>query len=169
MVRDIQNCTYQSDRTPTDRQILYRKCPGQPPTSLAGVASPPRDLLSNFAGATIGPDGFYFRRGSTVQRVNSAGSVGVVATGLSAENFGLAVAADRSILVAEFQNKRVVRVEPTGRKSVVAVSRGDWAPTGLAIAGATFFVLESSVPGAPIRTRVRAIKGSRNRVLATVP
>ena len=169
VVRDIRNCTYQSDRTRTDQQILYRRCPGRQPIRLAGMEARPRDLLSNVAGAAMGPDGFYFRRGSTVQRVDLAGRVRTVATRLSAENFGLAVAPDRAILVAEHRNKQIVRVELDGRRFVVAVSRGPWAPTGVAFSGSTMFVLEASSSRSAIRMRVRAIRGRSERLLAIVP
>ena len=167
VVRDNRGCTYQSDKTRTGALVLYRRC-GNRSERLRGAAAPPRDLLSNIAGAAIGPGGFYFRRGSTVHRVDPSGRTMLVANGLSAENFGLAVAPDGSLYVAEFANGRVVRVDRDGRRSVAATSPAPWAPTGVAHAGRSLYLLEAS-RGGSTRMRVRRIRDGRSRVMAVVP
>ena len=167
VVRDNRGCTYQSDKTRTGALVLYRRC-GNRSERLRGAAAPPRDLLSNIAGAAMGPGGFYFRRGSTVHRVDPSGRAMPVANGLSAENFGLAVAPDGSLYVAEFANGRVVRVDPDGHRSVAATSPRPWAPTGVAYAGRSLYLLEAS-RGGSTRMRVRRIHGGRSRVIAVVP
>ena len=167
VVRDRRGCTYQSDKTRNGALILYRRC-GSAQQRLAGVPAVPRELLSNISGATMGPDGFYFRRGTTVQRVDSAGRVTIAARQLSDENFGLSVAPNGSILVAEFANRRVVRVDRDGQRSIVANSSAPWAPTGVAVAGRGLYVLEAT-SGRSTRMRVRRIVDGRSRVMAVVP
>jgi hypothetical protein len=167
VVRDQRGCTYQADTTRTGAAVLYRRC-GLRAERLAGAIAPRRDLLSNISGAAIGPGGFYFRRGSTVQRVDPASRVAVVASGLSKENFGLAVAPDGSMYAAEFANGRVVRVARDGRRSVAATSPAPWAPTGVAYAGHSLYLLEASRAESS-RMRVRRIHGGRSRVMAVVP
>ena len=167
VVRDNRGCTYQSDKTRTGALVLCRRCAGRS-ERLRGATAPPRELLSNIAGAATGPGGFYFRRGPTVHRVDPSGRTMLVAIGLSAENFGLAVDPDGSLYVAEFAYGRVVRVDRDGRRSVAAKSPAPWAPTGVAYAGRSLYLLEASRAGSN-RMRVRRIHGGRSRVMAVVP
>ena len=167
VVRDQRGCTYQSDKTRKGAAVLYRRC-GVRSERLGGAVAPRRDLLSNISGATIGPGGFYFRRGSTVRSVDRAGRTAVIANGLSNENFGLAVAPDGSTYVAEFANGRVVRVARDGRRSVAATSPAPWAPTGVAYAGRSLYLLEASRAAGSTRVRVRRVQGGRSRVMAVV-
>ena len=167
VVRDQRGCTYQSDKRRMGAAVLYRRC-GVRSERVAGTIAPRRDLLSNISGAAIGPGGFYFRRGSTVQRVDPAGRVAVVASGLSRENFGLAVTPDGSMYVAEFAKGRVVRIARDGRRSVAATSPGPWAPTGVAYAGRSLYLLEASRAAGSTRMRVRRIQDGRSRVMAVV-
>ena len=167
VVRDNRGCTYQSDKTRAGAAVIYRRC-GVRSERLDGVVAPRRDLLSNISGAAIGPGGFYFRRGPNVHRVNPTGRTMLVANGLSTENFGLAVGPDGSLYVAEFANGRVVRVDRHGRRSVAATSPAAWAPTGVAYAGRSLYLLEAS-RGGSTRMRVRRIRDGRSRVMAVVP
>ena len=166
VVRDTRGCTYQGDQTRRRALVLYRHCPGRAPQRLAGAVAPPRDVLSNIGGATLASSGFYFRHGSTVYRVEANGHAAVAARGLSDENFGIAVAADGSILAAEYRNRRVVRIAPDSRRTVVSTSRAPWAPTGLSVTPAAIYVLEAADPGRPQLVRVRKIANDRSRVLA---
>ena len=169
VMREPLGCTYQSDRSRTGELILYWRCHGRKSERLAGVPAEPRDLLSNFSGAAVAPNGFfYFRRGSTIQRVDSGGRVSVAARGLSAENFGLAVGFDSSLYAAEFANRRIVRVRPSGKRSIAATSSAPWAPTGVAHAGRALYLLEGRSDRST-RMRVRRIVDGRSRILAVVP
>lgn len=116
----------------------------------------------------MGPDGFYFRRGPSVLRVDPNGRIKLVANGLSAENFGLAVASDGTLYVAEFTNRRVVRIDRDGRRSVAATSTAPWAPAGVAYAGRRLYLLEASRAGSG-GMRVQRIHAGRSRVIAVVP
>ena len=70
--------------------------PAARPKRLVGSAADDRAfrpaLASNVAGTAIGPDGsFYFRQGRAVRRMTPRGQVSLVAGGLAAENFGIAL------------------------------------------------------------------------------
>jgi len=167
VVRDERGCTYQSDKTRDGDLILYRRC-GSRSARLAGRTAPPREFIANISGVAMGPGGFYFRRGTTVQRVDAAGRIVVAARGVSGENFGLSVGPDGSIYVAEFANRRIVRIGRDGQRSVAARSSAPWGPTGIAASGRGLHILEATA-GAPTRMRVRSIIGGRSRVVAVVP
>ena len=168
VVRDSRGCTYQSDESRSGAFRLYRLCPRARPQRLAGAVAAARDTLTNISGATLVGGAFYFRRGSTVQRWSSGG-VRTVADGVSRENFGLAVAPNGSIYVAEYRNRRVVGIR-AGRPRWVAVrSPAGWAPTGVAVHRSTLFVLEAGGSTSAPLIQVRAIGPSGQRLLARVP
>ena len=176
VTRDARGCTWHADHTRLNGQpLVHRRCPGRPAERLVGSAADDRAfrpvLLSNVAGTAIGADGsFYFRQGSAVRKVSPRGQVSLVAGGLTAENFGIALGSAGNVYVAEFTARRVLRIAPDGRRHVTAASAAPWGPTGVAYRDGALFVLEASehVRGVETRMRVRKIAGGQARTLATV-
>lgn len=176
IVRDARGCTYHADQVmPARRPIVHRRCPGRPAERLVGSAADDaafrQDLVSNVAGATIDRgNGFLFRQGTSIRRIDPDGSLRTVAARIADENFGIAVAGN-AVLVAEARARRVVRIEANGRRSIAATSARPWFPTGVAVARGSLYLLEATDyrRGVATRMRVRRIdRDAGTRVLATV-
>ena len=177
VVRDALGCTYQVNETAgTRRPLVHRRCPNGRIERLVGSAADDRSfnkqLLSNVAGAALGPDGsFYFRQDTTARRISPDGAVRVVASGIVRENYGIALDRDGSILVAEGAARRLVRVSPGGRRTLAATSAKPWFPTGIAVGRDGLYLLEATDYQRGVETRVRVRRvtpGRGSTVLATV-
>jgi hypothetical protein len=177
VVRDADGCTYHSNQTAaTRRPLVHRRCPGGRVDRLVGSAADDasfrQELVSNVAGAALDPaGGSVFRQGAAIRRIGPDGSLRTLASGLARENFGIALAPDGAILVAEAAARRVVRIGPGARRSIAATSTRHWFPTGVAVAGGALYLLEATdyVRGTLTRMRVRRIDASgASRTLATV-
>lgn len=175
LLRDAGGCTYHSDQGAQRRPLVHRKCPGRPVERLVGSAADDRAfrpaLINDIAGTALAADGtFYFRQGSAVRKISPGGRVSVVADGLAAGNYGIALDPRGHVHVAEPSARRIVTVSPDGRKRISASAVAPWSPTGVAVHGGKLLVLEWTdfKRGTPVRGRVREIAGSRSRTLAAV-
>jgi hypothetical protein len=177
VIRDPRGCTFHSNQTAiTRRPLVHRRCPNGRIERLVGSAAEDaafrQELVSNVSGAFLDPaGGFVFRQGTVLRRIAPNGSVRTLATGLPEENFGIARAADGSVLVVEAAARRVVRLRPGAKRTIAATSARPWFPTGVAAAGAATYVLEATdyLRGQPVRMRVRRVgSDGRSRMLATV-
>jgi hypothetical protein len=177
VIRDARGCTYHSNQTAKSHQALvHRRCPDGRIVRLVGSAADDaafrQELVSNVSGAFLDPaGGFVFRQGTVLRRIAPNGSVRVLATGIAEENFGIARAADGSILVVEAAARRIVRLHQGARRTIAATSARPWFPTGVAEARGSLFVLEATdyVRGVPVRMRVRRTgRDGRTQTLATI-
>jgi hypothetical protein len=164
VLRDRLGCTLQADQSAKRALLLFRLCPGGQPEPLPGslpvAKAPPRVLLDNVGGAAFGPDGsFFFRRGAIVQRLRAGDRLVTAATGFAPENFGIAVDGAGALYVAEHGQRRIVRVQPNGRRSAPITAEAPWAPTGVAARSGALYVLEVTDhhAGRPARYRVRRL------------
>ena len=168
--RDARGCTFQADQTRAKALVLYRLCPGGRLRRFAAAPDPPRVLLSNIGGAAFAADGsFVFRHGGTVHRLAPSGRLTTLASGFAVENLGIAVDSAGALYVVESSRRRIVKVERSGRRSIVAISPRPWMPTGVAPWRGSLYLLEATeyVRGRPERVRVRKLSpGSAPRVLA---
>jgi DNA-binding beta-propeller fold protein YncE len=168
--RDARGCTFQADQTRAKALVLYRLCPGGRPRRFAAAPNPPRVLLGNIGGAAFAPDGsFVFRHGGTVHRLTPNGRLTTLASGFAVENMGIAVDPAGALYVVESERRRILKVDRSGRRSIVAISPRPWMPTGVAPWRDSLFLLEATeyVRGRPERVRVRKLSpGSAPRVLA---
>ena len=168
--RDARGCTFQADQTRAKALVLYRLCPGGRLRRFAAAADPPRVLLSNIGGAAFGPDGsFVFRHGGIIHRLSPSGRLTTLASGFAVENMGIAIDSASALYVVESQRRRIVKVDRSGRRSIVAISPRPWMPTGVAPWRGSLYLLEATeyVRGRPERVRVRKLSpGSAPRVLA---
>lgn len=89
------------------------------------------------------------------------------------ELMGLTVTPTREVYVADFKNRRLVRVDRAGRKSVVLTAAAPWSPTGVAMDSAGYvYSLEVGFrsPDVWIKPRVRRLApDGKVTLLATVP
>jgi len=168
--RDTRGCTFQADQTSEKALVLYRLCPGGRLRKFAAAPHPPRVLLSSIGGAAFGPDGsFVFRHGGTVRSLTPNGRLTTLASGFAVENFGIALDSAGALYVVESERRRIVKVDRSGRRSIVAISPRPWTPTGVAPWRGSLYLLEATeyVRGQPERVRVRKLSpGSAPRVLA---
>ncbi|HUQ13721.1 MAG TPA: hypothetical protein VM055_05535, partial [Novosphingobium sp.] len=129
-------------------------------------------LVNDVAGVAWGPGGsLWFRQGTAVRVVAPQRPVRVAASGLAAENFGIAVGRTGKLYVAEAANRRILAVSPTGQRTIVARSEAPWGPTGVALGNGALYLLESTDyrRGTPLRMRVRRLVPGRGAtVLARV-
>lgn len=182
IMADGRGCRYHADQTgrgagpEAGLPLLYRKCPRRAAERLLGSAAEDRGfrpaLINDVSGVAWGPDGsFWFRQGSAVRVLPRHGRVRVVAKGLAAENFGIAVDGAGKLYIAEAAKRRILAVYPGGRCSIAARSEAPWGPTGVALAYGALYVLEATDyrRGVPLRMRVRRVVPGRSaQVLARV-
>jgi sugar lactone lactonase YvrE len=173
-----------------DESLLLRWGPDGRVAVLAGSTRGHRDgigRLAQFAavnGLAWGPGGvLYVADHEAVRKVTRDGAVTTLARDLVARAhavepsggsdhlFGLAVAADGTVYVADPGSRRIVRITPEGRAATAAMSEPPWAPTGVAVAGDDLYLLEVgySRAGASLGPRVRKVSaGGKAAILATV-
>jgi hypothetical protein len=132
------------------RTVLLKGTPAGDLSVLAGGAYGHRDgkgtnaRFSNIVAMSWGPDGaLYLTDGGTIRRVTLDAKVRTVASGLGraqSPNFlwesvmGLAVRGDGTIYVADFGNRRIMKISAGGNVSIFAEEQPPWSPTGVAIA-----------------------------------
>jgi hypothetical protein len=175
--KDRLGCSVSAQESRARALLLHRLCPGGEPQLLSDPAAMkqagPLKLLSNIGGAAFGPDGsFYFRHRGIVQRLRAGDRLVTAATGFAPEDFGIAVDEAGALYVAEHGRRRIVRVQPNGRRSVPITAEAPWAPTGVAARGGALYALEVTdhQPGRPSRYRVRRLgRDGAVALLGTVP
>jgi hypothetical protein len=85
--------------------------------------------------------------------------------------FGLTVDASGAAYAADTGSRRVMKVTSEGRVAIAVTSETPWAPTGIAVVGDDFYLLEMGETGRrePLGPRVRKVSpGNKSEVLATV-
>jgi hypothetical protein len=173
--------------------VILKRSPDGRVTGLAGGAYGHRDgtgaeaRFTNVVGTFVGPDAaLYLTDGATIRRVSFGGVVTTLAEDVDAvppipgndrleygQLMGLSVTAAHDVFVADFRNRRVVKVDAHGRKQVVLAATPPWSPTGVAVGrDGVVYVLEVGFapPGTWTKPRVRRIaRDGRVTVLASVP
>jgi len=129
----------------------------------------------NIVGTTLSADGdVYLTDEFSVRRVSPAGVVTTIAQldGRDADAksplsfgtlMGLAVTKARTLFVADFKQRRIVKLEPGRRPQVVMRAEPPWSPTGVAVAASgELYVLEVRFepPNRWLKPRVRRLTPS---------
>lgn len=144
-----------------------------------------RARFRNIIGMTVGPGGdLYVTDEDAVRRVTPTGVVTTIARNLAAPDpharepfsfsalFGLAVTPARTIYVADFRNRRVLRIATSGDVSVPLRAEPPWTPTGVAVdRNGDIYVMEIGfrAPSTWMKPRVRKIaNGGRVTTVAVV-
>src|SRR5918992_2930118 len=169
--------------------LLWRRTPSGNVSVLAGSSYGHADgkgsqaKFSNIVGMAFGPDGsLYLTDSSSVRRVTMDGTVTTLARNVMVENasgnpaggsslFGIAVDAQGKAFVADYGNRRILKIAPNGQMTTLIRTEESWFPTGVAERGGELYILEESHTPAykPIGTRVRKLfPDGRVTVLATV-
>lgn len=184
------NSYYVGQSKNAEREIfVLKRTPGGKVTALAGsekAASEHRQVsLYNIGGMAFGTDGaLYFTDGPNVRRVTMDGRMTMLARNLAVENpaespmpespvtrlFDIDVDAQGNSFVADYGNRRVLKVTPDGRSTTLMRADQPWSPTGVAVKDGNFYILEFGfTPPSKYTARVRKLSSDgRVSVLATV-
>jgi sugar lactone lactonase YvrE len=169
--------------------LLLRRTPGGDVSVFAGSRYGHADgkgsqaKFSNIVGKAFGPDGsLYLVDSSSIRKVTMDGAVTTLARNVMVENasgnsaggsslFGIAVDAQGKTFVADYGNRRILKIAPNGQMTTLIRTEESWFPTGVAERGGELYILEESHTPAykPIGTRVRKLSpDGKVTVLATV-
>ncbi len=156
------NSYYVGESDNTGREIfVLKRTPEGKVTTLAGnrqAGDKYRQVaLYSVGGMAFGSGGeLYFTENSNVRKVTMDGRMTMLAGNLVVENlkespmpespvtrlFGLAVDAQGNAFVADYGNRRVLRVTAGGTVSTVARAEQPWSPTGVALKDGNLYILE---------------------------
>jgi hypothetical protein len=173
-----------------DKSLLQKRSPDGRVAVLAGSTRGTGDGMGGRAQFTVIhalawglDDVLYVSDTAAVRKVTRDGTVTTLARDLVAKApgplpfdganhlFGLAVAADGAVFVADYGSRRVLKVTAGGRVGTAATSEPPWAPSGVAVADHDLYLLEvgSTRTGGPLGPRVRKVSASGEAsILATV-
>lgn len=143
-----------------------------------------RARFRNIVGMIAAPGGdLYVTDDDAVRRITPAGVVTTIARNLGGPDpqtrepfsfgglFGLAVTPSRTVYAADFRNRRVLRIAPSGAVSVALRAEPPWTPTGVAVApNGDLYVMEIGfrAPSTWMKPRVRKVSHGRVTTVATV-
>ena len=135
--------------------MLLKRTPDGQVTTVAGSARGYRDGRGSEAqfmgidGMAWAPDGsLYLTDGAYVRRVTADGVVTTVGGGeLTSESYGedlmgLAVSPRGDLFVADYSNRRILKIAPDGSSQTVWETGRIWSPTGITVVGEDLYVLE---------------------------
>jgi hypothetical protein len=183
--RDLEGNSYAVEDNQHVRRetLLIRRTPDGRASVFAGSGYGLRDgtgaqaLFGHVLGIAFGPDrALYLADGGAVRRVSLAGAV-VTTLGRGYERndpaarepldfgslMGITVSPTSDVYVADFKNRRVIRIAANGQASVVLRAEPPWSPTGVALApNGDLYVLEFGFrpPGTWIKPRVRRLSAA---------
>jgi hypothetical protein len=188
--KDRDGNSYHATRYPGSELLVLRRSPDGNVTVMAGNSSAARQYKQgvpySLGGMAFGPDGaLYFTHGASVSKLSASGTLTELARNLTIEKasgnqsgagsatqlFGIAVDAQGNAFVADYGNRRVLKIAPGGQTSAVLQAEESWFPTGVALKGGELYILEigQTDPRTPIGTRVRRLStGGKVSTLATV-
>jgi sugar lactone lactonase YvrE len=166
----------QSDNT-TRKIFVLKRTPDGEVSTLAGnrkVGDEYRQVaLYNLAGTAFGSDGaLYFADHGNVHKVTIDGAMTRLAGPLAIENradspipdssvtnlFGIALDEQRNIFVADYGNRRVLKITSDGAISTIASAEKPWTPTGVALKDGNLYILEFGfTPPSTYLPRVRKL------------
>jgi len=182
--RDREGATYSSHWTnTTDRTLLlFRRSREGRVTMLQGepraAAQARQVLLSNIGGTTVAPDGaVWLTNGPQLWRATPGGPARRFAwrdpgAGRAPSLRGIALERAGRIVAADMERRRVLRILPDGRTSVIHRSAPGWLPTGIALSSTGILVLEAGIHAGPEEGAVRVLRlrdGRAPETLARVP
>ena len=188
--RDHDGSMYHVTNYPERELLVLRRTPDGNVTVLVGSINAAREYRQgvpySIGGMAFGSEGvLYFTHGANVSKVTKRGAVSALARNLVVENssgnraggssptqlFGIAVDAQDNAFVADYGNRRVLKITPDNLITTLVRTEQGWFPTGIALSGNDLYILENSFTPThtPIATRVRKLSpDGRITVLATV-
>lgn len=176
--RDREGNTYHATNYPARELLVLKRTPNGNVTVLTGNRNAARvyrqGVPYSIGGMAFGNDGtLYFTHGANVSRVLMNGAVTALARNLLTETtpgnpagrsspaqlLGIAVDAQGNAFVADYGNRRVLRITPDGQIKTLLRAEESWFPTGVAVRGGELYILENghTPTYAPTGTRVRKL------------
>ena len=188
--RDRAGNAYHVAYFPENQLLVLKTTPEGNVSALVGN----KDTASNYrqgvpysaGGMAFDPDGaLYFVHGANVSTISTTGTLTPLVRDLVIETvtdnqsqansptqlFGIAVNAQGIAFVADYGNRRVLRITPDNQLTTFIRAEPPWLPTGVACLGNDVYVLEHSFTPehAPMGTRVRKLsQDGQIRGMATV-
>jgi len=177
---------YRVDSHPKGQLLVLKRTPSGNVSVLVGRG----DVLRNYhqgapysvGGIAFGADGaLYFTHGSNVGKLTSSGAFTALTRNVAAEKpsgkpagetrlFGIVVDTQSNAFVADYNNRRILKIGSAGVVSTVLRADEPWAPTGLATKDGDLYILEFEfTPPSTYTPRVRKLDAQGNvTLLATV-
>jgi hypothetical protein len=184
------NHYYVGESDNTGREIfVLKRTPDGSVTTLAGNRKAGdayhQVALYNLGGMAFDTAGtLYFTDNSNVRKVTIDGTMTMVASNIALENqtqsavsdsqltrlFGIAVDKEGNAFVADYGNRRVLKITPGGAVSTVTRAEQPWAPTGVALKDGNLYILEFGfTPPSTYAPRVRKLSpDGKVTLLATI-
>lgn len=185
--RDRDGNMYHITHFPERELLVLKRTPNGVVTALVGSSNAVRNYHQgvpySVGGMVFGADGaLYFVHGANVSKLTTSGTLTPLVRNVVVENasenlaggsplFGIAVDAQGNVFVADWGNRRVLKITPDGRITTLIRAEESWFPTGVAVRGGDLYILEEShtPTHTPIGTRVRKLSSDgRVSTLATV-
>jgi len=157
--------------------LLLKRTPKGSVTTLIGsrkaVGAYRQVVLSSLGGMAFGTDGtVYFTDNSNIRKITPDGKATMLAHDLALDNpsastmpestvtrlFGIAVDAQGTAFVADYGNRRILKVTSGGAVSTIARAEQPWSPTGVALKDGILYILEFGfTPPGTYTPRVRKL------------
>jgi hypothetical protein len=188
--KDRDGNMYHVTNYPARELLVLKRSPSGQITVLDGSGNAARSYRQgvpySVGGMAFSREGeLYFTHGASVSKVSSRGAVTALARNLVLEGasdnktakgaptqlFGIALDAQGNAFVADYGNRRVLKITPGGQTTTLLRAEESWSPTGVAVRDKEFYILEigQASASAPIVTRVRKLAPDGSvTVLATV-
>ena len=185
--RDREGNMYHVTNYPERELLVLKRTPAGNVTALVGSSNAAREYRQavpySVGGIAFDSEGaFYFVHGDKVSKITTSGTLIPLARNLVVESasgnpavgttlFGISVDAYGNAFVADYGNRRVLKITPDNQ--IITVIRGEesWFPMGVAIRGSELYILEygHTPTHTPIGTRVRKLSpDGKITTLATV-
>jgi sugar lactone lactonase YvrE len=182
--KDRDGNMYHVTNYPERELLVLKRTPKGSVTALAGSSNAAREYRQTVpysaGGIAFSSEGvLYFVHGANVSKVTPGGTLIPLARNLVVENasrdptslFGISVDAKGNAFVADYGNRRVLKITQANQITTVIRAEEPWFPTGVAIKGGELYILEygHTPTHTPIGTRVRKLStDGRITILATV-
>ena len=157
----VGNSYYVGQGESAEHQLfVLRRAPDGKVTTIAGDQKTGDNyhqaVLFNLGGTAFGSDGtLYFTDNANIRKVTTDEKLALLAGNIRLENpqsplpdssatrlFGIAVDAQGNAFVADYGNRRVLKVAADGRTSTLINAEPPWSPTGVALKDGDLYVLE---------------------------
>lgn len=189
--KDRAGNSYYVGQSETAKRELFvlKRTPDGKVTTLAGSEKSGSEyrqvVLYCLGGMAFGTDGtLYFTDNANIRKVSMDGQMTMLARNLAVGNraesampdssvtrlFGIAADEQGNAFVADYGNRRVLKVTSGGVVSTVARAEQPWSPTGVALKDGNLYILEFGfTPPGKYTPRVRKLSADgKVTVLATV-
>lgn len=174
--KDREGNMYRVDYYPERQLLILKRTPNDKVIVLTGNSNAiykyHQGVPYSVGGMAFGPDGaLYFTHGSNVSKLTTTGTLTALARNVTVENasdtaaggsplFGIVVDAQGNAFVADFGNRRLLKITPNNQITTLIQAEPTWFPTGVALSGNDLFILE--IRDTPTHT----LSGTRVRKLS---